>query len=222
MVGENKVVLEIGCGFGAVSMELMHRGCKVYGVEINPQRALVAAQYCEKVVCGNIEEINTLAFDEQYFDSILLGDILEHLVHPELILNRLGKYLRPSGRIVVSVPNIAHWSVRLDLLGGKFDYQSEGLLDRTHLHFFTFRNINRMIQECGYRVLSWNVSQGITTIDFGKGKLRPWFLRPLSHRLQGKEGYEGVLHYLTQKVPSILAFQFIFDLEKQENWSLRS
>lgn len=221
MIGSNKTVLEIGCGFGAVSRELTGRGCKVYGVEKDPEMGCVAAQYCEKVRCGNIEKIDEFDFDENRFDCILLGDVLEHLVNPELVLSRLGKYLAPSGKIVLSIPNIAHWSVRWDLLRGRFEYQKAGLLDKTHIRFFTFRSINQMIQACGYRVLSWNVTQGITVVDFDRNRVRPWFLRPISKLFQGEEKFERTLNYLTKRMPALLSFQFIFELEKRDHLFLR-
>jgi len=222
LVGSGKTVLEVGCGFGAVSRELQRNGCKVYGIELNPKRARIAAQFCEEVMCRNIEEITRLEFEKKEFECILLGDVLEHLINPDVILNRLGEFLAPHGRIILSVPNIANWSVRWDFLKGKFEYQSEGLLDKTHLRFFTFRSINQMIQECGYRVLFWNVTQGITTVDFDRMRVRPWYLSPVSHRFQGKKSYEHVLNSLSKTLPSLFAYQLIFELGKQDHWALRT
>lgn len=83
---------------------------------------------------------------------ILAADVLEHLVAPEQLLQRLPEVLCPDGRIIVSLPNVAHVSVRLSLVLGRFDYTETGILDRTHLHLYTFQSARRLLEGAGLRI----------------------------------------------------------------------
>ena len=86
------------------------------------------------------------------FDAIVCGDVLEHLVHPAPVLRALGRALAPGGVVVVSVPNVAHLWMRLSLLVGRFDYAERGILDRTHLRFFTERSLRALLTEVGLTI----------------------------------------------------------------------
>jgi len=154
MIGHNKTVLEVGCATGYFTKALTEYGCKVVGVEIDPDAAKLAEQWAERVVVGNIDDPERWEeLDEEAFDVITFGDVLEHLRDPLAALrNAVGK-LKPGGFIVTSVPNVAHGDLRLSLLRGSFQYRDTGLLDRTHIRFFTLASIRQLLHEAGLVVV---------------------------------------------------------------------
>jgi 2-polyprenyl-3-methyl-5-hydroxy-6-metoxy-1,4-benzoquinol methylase len=154
LVGSNKKVLEIGPATGYVTKELQKRGCRVTCIESNQKMALIAKKFCEEMIIENVEQMNlSMILGKKKFDVILLGEILEHLIEPEKVLKKLTKFLKTSGYVVATIPNIAHGSVRLSLLMGKFEYVSSGLLDRTHLRFFTKRSMEKMFRNAGLEII---------------------------------------------------------------------
>jgi 2-polyprenyl-3-methyl-5-hydroxy-6-metoxy-1,4-benzoquinol methylase len=155
LTGRNKDVLEVGPATGYVTKVLQQRGCRVSCVEMDPEAAEVAAEFCERMIVGNIEEVDfSSAFRKQRFDVVTFGDVLEHLVDPMGVLTRVREILTPTGYVVASVPNIAHSSIRLSLLRGQFQYTEKGLLDRTHLRFFTEESLGALFRDAGYQVRS--------------------------------------------------------------------
>jgi 2-polyprenyl-3-methyl-5-hydroxy-6-metoxy-1,4-benzoquinol methylase len=154
MVGANKRVLEVGCASGYMSKVLTDRGCRVIGVEIDHDAAMQAKEYCEDVVITDIESLELAElFGERRFDVVVFGDVLEHLKDPLSVLRRTRPVLDIGGFVVASMPNIAHGSVRLSLLKGNFDYRELGLLDDTHLRFFTRASIQKLFKEAGLAVV---------------------------------------------------------------------
>ncbi|MBI2504134.1 MAG: glycosyltransferase, partial [Candidatus Latescibacteria bacterium] len=145
-------ILEVGCAAGELGRHLQERqpGVEVVGVELNPQAADLARRHLARVIEGNIEELPFLPFAEGYFDCVVLGDVLEHLRDPEAVLRQLLAYLHPVGCVVCSIPNIRHQSVMLDLMvNGRWRYRDEGLLDRTHLRFFTRIELGELLDRLG-------------------------------------------------------------------------
>ena len=156
LTGRGKKVLEIGPATGYVSEALQRRGCRVTGVEKDPAAAAVAAKFCQRMVVADVEQLDfAMAFGGERFDVVIFGDVLEHLVDPKAVLVRVAEILEPEGYVVASVPNIAHGSIRLALLGGDFRYTELGLLDRTHLHLFTRQSLRSLFREAGYRIGTW-------------------------------------------------------------------
>lgn len=152
-VGWNKRVLELGCAAGHMARVLRERGCQVVGVELDPALAAHAAEVCERVIVGDLDDLDLateLAGD--LFDVILAADVLEHVRDPVGLLRRVRPYLRPAGSLVISLPNVAHGSVRLALLGGQFPYQDLGLLDRTHLRFFTHAGLEQLLADADFAI----------------------------------------------------------------------
>jgi len=148
LVGKNKRVLELGCGSGDMSQGLCEQGCTVVGIEINPDAAAAAARICERVVIGDLDYIDLeqeLGTDK--FEVVLAADVLEHLKDPLSILQAVKPFLLPHGYVVISIPNVAHISVRLALLGGKFPYGKKGLLDQTHLRFVTRESLEKLMED---------------------------------------------------------------------------
>jgi 2-polyprenyl-3-methyl-5-hydroxy-6-metoxy-1,4-benzoquinol methylase len=154
LAAQGKRILEFGCANGFISRHLRERGCSVTGVENDHAAAEEARQWCEKVV---VTDLNKQEWVEQVgrdFNTVLFGDVLEHLVHPEHALRMAAKVLAPDGRIIICLPNIAHWRVRASLLRGRFEYEPTGILDATHLRFFTIGSARKFIEDAGYRVVS--------------------------------------------------------------------
>ena len=145
-------ILDLGCGGGALGQGLKARGARVTGVEKNPRAAAAARSRLDRVVEADLEGAE-LPFEEAEFDCILYCDILEHLRDPAALLASTRRFLRPGGRIVVSVPNVRFYPVIKELLfRGRWEYADAGVLDRTHLRFFTLRSIEDMLAGAGYRI----------------------------------------------------------------------
>ena len=156
VTGEDKKVLEVGPAWGYMSRVLKQRGCRVTGVEVDPVAAKVAEQFCDRMIVGDIEELDfSSAFHGERFDVVIYGDVLEHLIHPEEVLQRTTTILKPGGYVAASIPNVAHGSVRLALLAGEFGYTDLGILDKTHLRFYTRTSIRKLFREGGLTVRNW-------------------------------------------------------------------
>jgi len=149
-------VLEIGCDCGATLLAIQNSypEAKIYGVELNENAAAIANGFAD-VIVANIENLN-LPYAEKYFDYILFGDVLEHLHDPKMVLEYSKKYLKNTGKIVASIPNIMHVSVIKSMIHGNWSYMDTGLLDRTHIHFFTYNEILRMFDLIGLSIKNSN------------------------------------------------------------------
>lgn len=147
-----KSFLDIGCGAGHLGAALKAKGAAYcVGVERVAHMAEEARQQLDEVICANIEDMEA-AFVPGNFDYLIFGDVLEHLIDPAAVLKRFRPFLKPEGRIVASIPNVAHISMLVELLSGRWRYQSEGLLDSTHLRFFTLEEIKTLMQNTGFNL----------------------------------------------------------------------
>lgn len=161
LTGRNKKVLEVGPATGYITEVLAQRGCNVTCIEKDPTAAELAQRFCERMIVANVEELDfEAAFGEEQFDVVLLGDVLEHLADPGAVLTKAATVLAPSGYVVASVPNVAHGSVRLALLRGEFRYSEMGLLDRSHLRFFTRETLADLFRDAGYAIKQWQDIEG--------------------------------------------------------------
>jgi 2-polyprenyl-3-methyl-5-hydroxy-6-metoxy-1,4-benzoquinol methylase len=150
MVGFNKRVLEAGCASGHVSEKLSAQGCTVVGIEIDGSVVEPAKQWLERVIVGNFDDVSLWQeLEGDLFDVILFGDVLEHLKDPLATLRESLRFLKPSGIVVISVPNIAHADVKIALINGQFPYSDDGLLDRTHITFFTKESLLKLVKDAG-------------------------------------------------------------------------
>ena len=159
---EARRVLEIGCAAGEMGGTLKQErpGVEVVGVEVDEDAARLARGKLDAVICGDIEGLEFLPYPAGYFDCITCGDVLEHLRDPEAALRKLLAYLHPAGCLVCSIPNIRHQSVLLDLLvNGRWQYRDEGLLDCTHLRFFTLTEIRALFERLGLQLAQVTASQ---------------------------------------------------------------
>ncbi len=150
LVGGSKRVLDVGCATGYLAQALTARGCSVSGLEFDPVAAEEARSHLDRLVIGDLEALDLAeTFGDEPFDVVVFGDVLEHLRDPLAALRNARRVLRERGSIVASIPNVAHGSVRLALMAGRFDYQPLGLLDSTHVRFFTRASIEQLFREAG-------------------------------------------------------------------------
>lgn len=158
-IPQDAVVLDCGCAGGFLARAARReRNATVDGVEIDPGAARRAADACRRVWVGSLEDPDFLASISGSYDRVLFGDVLEHLATPEIALRRVTELLAPGGRILIAIPNIAYWKVRADLIRGRFEYADSGLMDRTHLRFYTYRTILELVDAAGCRVLDQDMT----------------------------------------------------------------
>jgi 2-polyprenyl-3-methyl-5-hydroxy-6-metoxy-1,4-benzoquinol methylase len=151
MIDENSNVLDIGCSKGDFGEALIKlKTCIVDGVEPDSDDAKIASKKLSTVIKSTVEEILSTKQIHKKYDYIVFLDVIEHLYDPVITLKSLKRYLTKHGRIIFSIPNMAHISVRIMLLNGKFEYGQTGLLDNTHLHYYTDKEIHRVFADSGY------------------------------------------------------------------------
>jgi GT2 family glycosyltransferase/2-polyprenyl-3-methyl-5-hydroxy-6-metoxy-1,4-benzoquinol methylase/glycosyltransferase involved in cell wall biosynthesis len=149
LVHNQATVLDLGCGSGALGQHLSEtRGCTLDGVTLSEAEATHARPHYRRVVVDNLESCDLVAtFAGSHYDFIVCADVLEHLSRPEQVLAACRQLLQPEGRLLISVPNAGYTGLIAELLEGEFLYREEGLLDRTHLRFFTRRSLARFLGE---------------------------------------------------------------------------
>jgi 2-polyprenyl-3-methyl-5-hydroxy-6-metoxy-1,4-benzoquinol methylase len=190
-VGTHKRVLELGCSTGFFSKYLRQmRACSVVGLEVDPVAAAEARKFCNEVLLSDLNSAEWMkGLPRQAFDVILMGDVLEHLIEPQAVLEQIQPMLAPNASIIISLPNIVYWGTRLKILFGRFEYESFGILDHTHLRFFTPKTAQKMIESAGYEII----------------RFHPVFGGPLS-------GYaRPVWQRLANWFPGIFAGQLLFE-----------
>lgn len=143
-------VLDLGTASGFLGRLLAGRGHTVVGVESDPEAAAAARPHYAALHLADLQRLAPLP--EAPFDVVIAGDVLEHLADPRAALDRAVAQLAPGGRLLVSVPNVAFVLVRLGLLLGRFEYAPRGILDRTHLRFFTRRSLLALLRGAGLTV----------------------------------------------------------------------
>jgi 2-polyprenyl-3-methyl-5-hydroxy-6-metoxy-1,4-benzoquinol methylase len=192
-------ILDIGSGSGIVGQELRRAGFEdLAAIEID-----AAAREHVRPVYRRIES-DLDSFGDEHFDAILLLDVLEHIAAPEAFLDTVARRVAPGGRIYISVPNVAHWSVRFPLLFGFFEYTDRGILDRTHLQLFTRRRLTRMIER----------HPSLRTLDFS-GTISPaqFVLPPWATENPLFEACSRVRLFVAQTLPGIAAYQHLACVE---------
>ena len=167
LIEPEKRILDVGCGTGRLAEKLrLRKKCYVVGIERDESAAKFAQQRCDKLLIADVESLREIPFENGFFDIIVFADVLEHLLDPEAVLRKFKKYLSDSGYIFVSIPNVANWFIRLKLVAGKWNYKEAGLLDKTHVRFFTLKTVKEMIQRCGYTIMYLGCTSGLGYMDW--------------------------------------------------------
>ena len=147
-----KCILEVGCAEGGTGSELKKRpGVFVAGIESNETAANIARTVLDDVITGDIESMN-LPYSPAAFDCIIFADVLEHLVNPLDVLKKMNKFLKKDGTVIMSIPNVQFYGVVHQLIEGNWTYQKEGILDETHLRFYTFKEIEKLVKDAGLSI----------------------------------------------------------------------
>lgn len=208
-----KRILDIGCGMGALGLELKNHG-NVYvdGIEINDKAAQIASKVLDKVYIGDAEKIiNELP--KGYYDVVALGDVIEHLFNPWEFIKKVKKVLKKNGIILSSIPNISNISIIKSLLSGQWEYVDSGLLDRTHIRFFTYNSIKKMFDDAGYYIK--DVTKLVSGIKSSRDNTLLYYLDNISKILGYSYNYKNegdAYQYVivaAKKVPSTLSLCLI-------------
>jgi 2-polyprenyl-3-methyl-5-hydroxy-6-metoxy-1,4-benzoquinol methylase len=156
-------VLDLGCGRARLGLEVERLGYTVAGIDNNPVACATARTRISEVVELDFMKLEAVAaaLNGRQFDWIMAADVLEHSAEPQAALRFYRRFLKPDGRLIVSLPNVAVWDNRFRLLFGRFDYRDSGVMDRTHLRFFTFRTARELIIEAGFTPLRRTWEPGI-------------------------------------------------------------
>ena len=197
-------VLDLGCANGHLASELRAAGHHVVGVDAAAKLGVKDA--VDQFVQADLD----LGLPPEVsgpFDVVVCADVLEHLRRPELVLDELRRLLTPTGVVVVSVPNFAHWYPRLRVVAGRFDYDHRGILDHTHLRFFTRRSFERLVGERGWAITRRSYTgipvevteRGRARARETDGMLRRWALRADAAAVRAR--------------PTLFAYQFLYELE---------
>lgn len=190
LIRDRSRVLDVGCADGSLGAVLQRdRAAVVTGLETDRDAAALATTHLDQVIQGDVTDEAVLAetLDAGPFDQIVLGDVLEHTVRPDLALHTLRQVLAPGGSFVISLPNVLTLRARMTLLRGVWKYEDTGIFDRTHLRFFSVDSARQMVAEAGLRIIN------------------ELYVGPLSHRL-GRRGAS-----LTALRPGLLATQVILE-----------
>jgi len=172
MVEPGQRVLELGTGPGTVTRILHDKGCKVTGVEMDPDTLATCAPFCERTLQANLEDPHWWQpLEGEKFEVIICADVLEHLRDPRPLLEKLPVFLREGGCVLMSLPNASHLTIVASLLGGRFPYQKNGLLDNTHLKFYGREDLDALLRECGFLWQHWHTVQ----VDPSQAELKQYW-----------------------------------------------
>ena len=151
--GAGSAVLELGCGAGGTGRAVLAAGKagRYVGLELDPSAARVAAEALTEVLVGDVQEVNLEPLAGQ-FDALIISEVMEHLADPWTTLVRLSACVKPGGQVMASSPNIAHWNIILNLLRGRFEYREAGIMDQTHLRWFTPDSYVALFEGAGFQI----------------------------------------------------------------------
>jgi SAM-dependent methyltransferase len=220
-------ILDVGCGYATTSQRLRELGNRVTGIESSGEAVEVAKRRLDEVLEADLQSVSALG--DRKFDCIIFADVLEHLPWPGAVLREYLHFLAPGGSVIVSLPNVGLWSMRLSLMTGRFEYGDTGVLDRTHLRFFTNRTARRLIEEAGLTIERHTYNPGIVRpfVPLVKKLMRAAesgtaaesgdpgaILESRPYRVYLKTLYP-VERAVTALWPGALAFQMIFEARRR-------
>jgi 2-polyprenyl-3-methyl-5-hydroxy-6-metoxy-1,4-benzoquinol methylase len=200
MVGSGRDVLDVGCGEGFLAAELKRQDNRITGIDVLPEAKLGEA--LDRYFSADLDEGTAPVMEQlrgKRFDRVLLLDVLEHLKRPEILLRQCRDVLTPEGKVVVSLPNVANITVRLMLFFGQFNYTERGILDKTHLRFFTRRTARRFLEQIGYRIVEEKMTVMPLELVLGLENSNP-FMKALNRSLA----------LFTKLLPGLFGYQIIF------------
>ena len=199
-------ILDVGAATGYLGSALRQAGFhSVSGIEMNPEWAREAKPFYQSLEVCDLER-DPLPWEEGSFDVLICADVLEHLKDPAGVLRRLQGLLAAGGMGLVSLPNVAHWSVRLSLLFGRFSYEPAGILDKSHLRFFTRSTACALLRQAGLRI------QSIAPIPLPVDR---WQGNPFGRRLT--KLFERFDYGMGRLLPGLFAFQILFTARAEQS-----
>jgi len=223
-IGHPSRVLDVGCGIGLNGAAAKRRGAHVTGIELAPSAVELARDRLDEVLSFDITDNSEVqrGLDGRSFDLMLFGDVLEHLAAPGEALDNLLEHLDDGGHVIVSLPNVAAWTNRLSLLSGNWQYRPSGILDDTHLRFFTLASAIQLLEQAGLEVLS--TSQNPMLVRAARDLIAQWMLDDdasptalrdtLSYKL-----YQSIVRpvedLIANRAPELLAFQHVLVARKR-------
>jgi 2-polyprenyl-3-methyl-5-hydroxy-6-metoxy-1,4-benzoquinol methylase len=200
--GKQRDVLDIGCGEGFFAEKLVAQGNRVDGVDIlaQPRHRDLLGKYVQADLDQGLGQALPWFTDSRY-DRVLLQDVLEHVRNPHKLLTDCHQLLKPQGLLLVSVPNVANITVRLSLLFGRFEYAERGILDKTHLRFFTRKSARRALEHAGYEIVAQKVTVMPVELVLGLPADNP-LMRAIN----------TVLAICTRLMPRLLGYQVLYSV----------
>jgi 2-polyprenyl-3-methyl-5-hydroxy-6-metoxy-1,4-benzoquinol methylase len=223
-IDKDQIILDVGCGFGALGEELKKENY-VVGLDISQYAINIAKKRIDEAYLADVTQLKTLPLSrKRQFDLIIFADILEHVYNPQQLLKDYKHYLKPRGHIIVSVPNVASWPVRIGLFFGRFEYKESGVLDKTHIRFFTKKGAKKVIEDAGYEIQEMGITPYFARIFLP-------LIKKLFNRFTGRKAapqaivksksYQMYLKWIyplesmcARIISSFFAFQFIFFCRK--------
>lgn len=198
-------VLDVGCHTGYLVEALLDRGFEARGIDGDSEAVAVATRAGLPVRCVDLNGPELQTADLGNYDAILLLDILEHLHDPAALLASLQGHLNPNGKLLITGPNVAYWSVRKELLLGRWNYTDGGILDRTHVWFFTARTWRSLVESAGYRICRCVPGEGMIPLEHVLLRI------PVLSKL-----VSGVRRLLLGCLPNLFAIVFLLEAVPQE------
>jgi 2-polyprenyl-3-methyl-5-hydroxy-6-metoxy-1,4-benzoquinol methylase len=189
-----RTVLDIGCGQGELGHSLKKRGHRVVGIDYDEPKFEL-----DEFVRADLSQ--GLPLDGRRFDVVLLADVLEHMLDPKRLLLQAKEKLAAGGKVLVSLPNVTHWSVRAQIAMGKFDYTNKGILERGHVRFFTRASAERLFADAGLRT----ISRRTTPVPW-ENVIPPALGRYVTDKVEKAD------YLFTRLGPNLFAYQHLFEL----------